>query len=90
MKTQKLNIKMTLGSCDCFVASLDDDGQYPAVLYYMDAFGLRDSLFEMCQKIATRGYSVLAPNLFYQQKRSPILSLSRIFTPCFRVVVVSV
>lgn len=60
------------GVCDAFVA-YPDDKKHPAVLLYMDAFGIRPALEEMAKTIASRGYWVLVPNLFYRTKRSPLV-----------------
>lgn len=38
----------------------------PAVLLYMDAIGLRPQIWEMSERIASWGYTVLAPNIFYR------------------------
>jgi dienelactone hydrolase len=54
-------------------AHLAGDG--PAVLFCMDAIGLRPRIEEMVDHIAARGYRVLAPNLFYRGGRAPVLPL---------------
>lgn len=41
-------------------------GSGPGVLFYMDAFGLRPRIAEMIEEIASWGYTVLAPNVFYR------------------------
>jgi carboxymethylenebutenolidase len=43
------------------------------VLFIMDAYGLRPRIEEMADRIAERGYAVLAPNVFYRAGRSPVL-----------------
>jgi carboxymethylenebutenolidase len=42
------------------------DGQWPAVLVYMDALGVRPALFDIAERIARAGYLVLLPDLFYR------------------------
>jgi carboxymethylenebutenolidase len=39
----------------------------------MDAFGLRPQIEAMADRIAARGYAVLAPNVFYRAGRAPVL-----------------
>ena len=39
----------------------------------MDAYGLRPRIEEMAERIAERGYVVLAPNVFYRAGRSPVI-----------------
>ncbi|MFC7493876.1 MULTISPECIES: dienelactone hydrolase family protein [unclassified Nocardioides] len=41
----------------------------PGVLFYMDAIGLRPRIEEMADRIASWGYVVLAPNVFYRDGR---------------------
>jgi carboxymethylenebutenolidase len=48
-------------------------GEGPAVLFIMDALGLRPRIAEMVERIAARGYTVLAPNVFYRAGRAPVL-----------------
>jgi carboxymethylenebutenolidase len=43
------------------------------VLLVMDAYGLRPRIEEMADRIAERGYAVLAPNVFYRAGRAPVL-----------------
>jgi carboxymethylenebutenolidase len=38
----------------------------PGVLFYIDAIGLRPQIEEMADRIASWGYVVLAPNVFYR------------------------
>lgn len=46
------------------------DAGHPGVLFLMDAFGLRPRIAEMADRIAARGFVVLAPNLLYRAGRS--------------------
>jgi carboxymethylenebutenolidase len=41
-------------------------GSGPGVLFYMDAIGLRARIARMVEEIASWGYTVLAPNVFYR------------------------
>ena len=41
-------------------------GPWPAVLVYQDGRGVRQALFELGQRIASAGYLVLLPDLFYR------------------------
>lgn len=40
--------------------------QYPAVIFFMDGLGVRDAIIEMARRIASNGYYVALPNLFYR------------------------
>lgn len=42
------------------------NGPWPAVLVYQDGRGVRQALFELGQRIASAGYFVLLPDLFYR------------------------
>jgi carboxymethylenebutenolidase len=41
-------------------------GPWPGVIVYMDGAGIRPVLFEMAQRLATEGFLVLLPDLFYR------------------------
>jgi len=70
-----VDIKTPDGACDSFIAYPDENGAYPAVLFIMDGFGLRENLFDMAKTIASRGYFVLVPNMFYRLGRAPLLDI---------------
>lgn len=41
-------------------------GPWPAVLVFMDGRGIRPALFELGERLASHGYYVLLPDLFYR------------------------
>ena len=49
-----------------FVVYPSDDNIYPVVILLMDAPGIRQELHDMASRIATCGYYVLCPNLYYR------------------------
>ena len=63
------------GVADAYLTRPADGGPRPAVLLYMDAFGLRSRLKAMADRLAAHGYTVLVPNLFYRAGRAPVLDL---------------
>jgi carboxymethylenebutenolidase len=65
MRNQMIEITTADGTAEAYVTS-PDEGQYPPVLFYIDAIGLRPRTKEMADRIAGWGYTVLAPNVFYR------------------------
>jgi carboxymethylenebutenolidase len=61
------------GVADAFVTRPDYGGPHPGVVLYMDAFGIRTALKAHAERLASHGYCVLVPNLFYRDGRSPVL-----------------
>jgi carboxymethylenebutenolidase len=41
-------------------------GPWPGVIFYMDAPGIRPTMWEMAQRLADNGYAVLLPDLYYR------------------------
>jgi carboxymethylenebutenolidase len=73
MQSTAVEIKTADGVCDAFVAYPNETGTFSPIILLMDIFGLRPCLFEMTQQMAALGFYVLTPNLFYRQKRSPLI-----------------
>lgn len=63
------------GVADAYLVHPDDGAAHPAVLLYMDAFGLRPRLREMADRLAVAGYTVLVPNVLYRHGRAPVVDL---------------
>jgi len=67
-----LEIPTPDGRCTTFITHPERDGPFPAILFYMDAPGIREELRDMARRLATTGYYVVLPNLYY---RSGVLEL---------------
>ncbi|GAM27262.1 hypothetical protein SAMD00019534_104370 [Acytostelium subglobosum LB1] len=63
--------------CDAYVsqpsAEVAAGKKLPAILFFMDAIGLRPQIEKMVDRIAEQGYYVFAPNLYYRSGRAPII-----------------
>jgi carboxymethylenebutenolidase len=57
------------GAMNTFVVHPDEGGPFPVVLFYMDAPGKREELHDMARRIASVGYYVVLPNLYYRITR---------------------
>lgn len=57
------------GDMDVFVCRPEEGGAFPAVVFYMDAPGIREELRDMARRLATVGYYVVLPNLYYRLGR---------------------
>jgi carboxymethylenebutenolidase len=55
------------GAMDAFVVYPELGGRYPAVVIYMDIWGLREELFDVARRIAAAGYHCTLPNTYYRQ-----------------------
>jgi carboxymethylenebutenolidase len=59
---------------DAYLARPEGDAR-GGVLFLMDGFGLRPAIAEIADRIASGGYVVVAPNVFYRAGRSPVLPM---------------
>ena len=66
------DIKTTDGDMETFVCRPDRGGPFPAVFLLMDAPGIREELRDMARRLATSGYFVILPNLYYRAGRDAI------------------
>ena len=64
-----LDIPTDDGSMETFICRPERGAPRPPVLMLMDAPGIRDELYDMARRLATVGYSVLLPNLYYRSGR---------------------
>ncbi|MGF1596798.1 MAG: dienelactone hydrolase family protein [Acidimicrobiales bacterium] len=55
------------GTMVTFVVHPERHGPHPVVLFLMDAPGMREELRTMCRRLASVGYYVMAPHLYYRQ-----------------------
>ncbi|MGD1065656.1 MAG: dienelactone hydrolase family protein [Vulcanimicrobiaceae bacterium] len=62
----RVDIATKDGSCPSYVYKPSGTGPWPAVLVYMDGVGIRPAMLEIGERLATAGYFVLLPDLFYR------------------------
>lgn len=62
----EIEIKTQDGACRSYVYRPAGSGPWPAVLVYMDGIGIRPAMLEVGEKLASYGYFVLLPDLFYR------------------------
>jgi carboxymethylenebutenolidase len=67
MRERNVEIEAKAGTIDAFVVHPEEDGPHPAVILYMDAPGIREELRDMSRRLATAGYYVLLPNMYFRK-----------------------
>jgi len=71
MLEQTLDIAGNDGAMETFICR-PERGSHPAVFFLMDAPGIREELRDMVRRLASVGYCVLLPNLYYRAGRDTI------------------
>ena len=66
MPIEQVTIRTRDGDCPSHVVIPASGGPWPAVIFYMDAGGIRPAMLDMAQQLADAGYIVLLPDLFYR------------------------
>jgi len=61
-----LDIATKDGAVETFICHPERGGAHPPVLFLMDAPGIREELYDMARRLASVGYYVLLPNLYYR------------------------
>ncbi len=66
MREQNIELRTRDGMMPVFVTHPDEGGPHPAVVFFMDALGIREELRDMARRIGTAGHLVVLANLFYR------------------------
>ena len=75
MIDQQIEIPTKDGHTTTFISHPERGGPFPVILFYMDAPAIREELRDMARRLATSGYYVMLPNLYY---RSGVMELGPI------------
>lgn len=81
MIEREVEIATADGTMNAWAIHPEERGPFPVVLLYMDAPGIRPELLNLASRIATVGYFVLMPNLYYRTDRTVDFSMARMQEP---------
>ena len=87
MKHEAVSIRTRDGQCPAHVFTPDGAGPWPAVIVYMDAFGIRPALMQLGERLSGGGFVVLVPDLFYRHGAYGPLDPKEVFAGDFRATV---
>ncbi len=68
MQRNKVDIKTADGTAEAWMMTPDGVGPWPSAVIFMDAYGVRPALCDMAARLASAGYCVLLPNLYYRSE----------------------
>jgi carboxymethylenebutenolidase len=80
MRRMKVDIRTEDGNCPSYVFRPGGGGPWPAVLVYMDGAGIRPAMLEVGERLASRGYFALMPDLFYRSGPYEPIDAKTVFT----------
>ena len=72
MHERTIDLATPDGAMETFICHPERGAPHPAVFLLMDAPGIREELRDMARRLATVGYYVLLPNLYYRAGRDTI------------------
>jgi carboxymethylenebutenolidase len=66
MQEQFVAIKTGDGVMEAFVTRPEENGPFPAVIIYMDIWGVREELYDIARRVGTVGYYCMVPDFYYR------------------------
>ena len=75
MIERQIEIATKAGRMNTFICHPQRPGPHPVVLFFMDAPGIREELRDMARRLATVGYYVMLPNMYYRENVETVGSL---------------
>jgi carboxymethylenebutenolidase len=69
MMERRIDIATSSGAMETFVVHPSEGWPFPAVILYMDVWGIREELLDIARRIATVGYYCVVPDFYYRQGR---------------------
>jgi carboxymethylenebutenolidase len=75
-----IEIKTRDGVCPSYVAHPAGSGPWPGVLVFMDGLGIRPAMLALGERLATYGYFVLLPDLYYRSGPYEPMDAHKVFS----------
>jgi carboxymethylenebutenolidase len=69
---KEIEIHTADGAADGFLYRPDGDGIWPGVIHLTDIGGIRSANRDLSKRLASEGYVVLLPNVFYRTSKPPV------------------
>lgn len=69
MKERTVVVATPDGRMETFITHPEEGGPFPAVVLYMDLWGVREELYEIARRVGTVGYYCVVPDLYYRLGR---------------------
>ena len=66
MQHETIDVRTEDGTCPTHVFEPDGPGPHPGILMFMDGLGIRPALFDMAARLASGGFCVALPDLYYR------------------------
>jgi carboxymethylenebutenolidase len=84
MIEQTVEIPTPAGAVPTFIVHPEREGPHPLVQVVMDGSGVRETLRDMARRLASVGYYVMLPNLYYREGVHDIADLPPLSTEAAR------
>src|ERR1051326_8948518 len=69
MRERTVAIPTQAGQMETFITHPNEGGPFPAVVIYMDFWGVREELFDIAHRVGTVGLCCVLADLYYRQGR---------------------
>ena len=69
MRERFVEIKTAEGVMEAFITHPEENGPFPAVIIYMDIWGVREELYDIARRVGTVGYYCIVPDFYYRHGR---------------------
>ena len=69
MRERTISVPTEDGQMETFITHPQEDGPFPAVVLYMDFWGVREELFDIARRVGTVGYYCMVPDFYYREGR---------------------
>jgi carboxymethylenebutenolidase len=78
MRERQIDIPTADGATTTFIVHPERGGPHPPILFFMDAPAIREELRDMARRLASAGYYVMLPNMYY---RAGVMELGSLAAP---------
>jgi carboxymethylenebutenolidase len=79
MSMQQIALPTPEGDARAFTFKPEGKGPWPGVVFFMDAPAIRPALYEMCERLASHGYFVLLPDMFWRAGPYEPINVAEVF-----------
>lgn len=78
-----IDVKTSSGLMNSYIYHPEEGGPRPVIVLLMDSGGVREPLADLCRRLASTGYFVVMPNLYYRNVRWFDIEADRMADPAY-------